>query len=47
MGKDKIIHPENKSSSGIKDTKSSGITEGPSPSLGNLNPYNKSDGKKK
>lgn len=39
MGKDKVIHPQNRGSSGLKQAKS-GVVEGPTASLKNLTPYN-------
>lgn len=49
MGKDKVIHPQNQSKGGdvAKSPNSMTGIQGPSPSMENLQPYNRSSGKKK
>lgn len=48
MSKDKVIHPTNMSKGGdvAKPTKSANI-DGPTPTLANLTPYNRSGSNKK
>ncbi len=49
MAKDKVMHPTNMSKGGnaAKPVGTSGVFKGPTPSMDNMQPFNKNSGKKK